>query len=68
MPRSPFHMFASGSATTIFYVFIIFPIYFENMFIQSLIWLSYYLVKCANYEATQSAVLSLLLLLLFMKL
>jgi len=42
---------------------------FEKMFIQALIWLSYYyLVKSANYEATQSAVLSLLLLLLFLKL
>jgi len=42
---------------------------FENMFIQSSIWLFYYyLVKSANYEATQFAVLSLLLLLVFLKL
>ena len=39
----------------------LFPLDFENMFIQSSIWLFYYyyyLVKSANYEATQSAVLS----------
>jgi len=69
MPRSPFHIFATSSAATILYVFVIFPVDFENMFIQSLIWLSYYyLVKSANYEAIQSAVLPLLLLLLFLKL